>query len=371
MKTPLIALSALLPLMATADKYSINSQPFGHVDGKPVELYTFTNESGAKVSITNYGATVTKLIVPDKNGRMGDVVLGFDTVADYVEKSPYFGCIAGRYANRIAKGKFTLDGKEYSLPINNEPNALHGGLKGFDKQIWKAAIGNDGSNPTLTLTYTSADGEEGYPGTLETSLTYTWTQDNALHIDYKATTDKPTVLNLTNHSYFNLAGEGSKSVLDHKLQINAEHYNPIDPTSIPTGIEPVNGTPFDFTKPTRVGDRIEEENEQLKNGKGYDHNFVMKDSRDGKLAVVAIVSELTSGRVLTVETTEPGIQFYSGNFLDGLKGKGGKVYPHRSALCLEAQTFPDSPNQKEFPSPVLRPGETYTQTTVYKLGVAK
>ena len=367
----LIAITAPLTLVASAAKFSINSQPFGEVDGKPVEVYTLSNESGASVSITNYGATVTKLIVPDKDGKMGDVVLGFDTVAEYVEKSPYFGCIAGRYANRIAKGKFTLDGKEYTLAINNGPNALHGGLKGFDKQIWSASIGNDGSNPTLSLSYTSPDGEEGYPGNLATTVTYTWTQDNALHIDYKATTDAPTVLNLTNHSYFNLAGEGSKTVLDHKLQINAEHYNPIDPTSIPTGIAPVKGTPFDFTTATVIGERIDQENEQLKNGIGYDHNFVMKDSRDGKMGVAAIVTEATSGRILTVSTTEPGIQFYSGNFLDGPAGKGGKIYNHRSALCLESQTFPDSPNQKEFPSPILRPGETYTQTTIYQLSVAK
>ncbi|MDE0860214.1 MAG: galactose mutarotase [Akkermansiaceae bacterium] len=371
MNKRLLALAALLPFAASAAKFSISAQPFGEVDGKAVELYTLSNESGAKVSITNYGGTVTSLIVPDKDGKMGDVVLGFDTVGEYLEKSPYFGCIAGRYANRIAKGKFTLDGKEYSLAINNEPNTLHGGVKGFDKQIWKAKVGNQGDNPSLTLTYTSPDGEEGYPGTLKSTVTYTWTQKNALRIRYKATTDKPTVLNLTNHSYFNLAGEGSETVLDHHLQIKAKRYNPIDPTSIPTGIAPVKGTPFDFTKSTRIGKRIDQENEQLKNGMGYDHNFIMKDSRDGKIGVAAIVTEPTSGRVLTVKTSEPGIQFYSGNFLDGLEGKGGKGYAHRSALCLEAQTFPDSPNQKEFPSPVLRPGETYIQTTIYELGVKK
>ncbi len=371
MKKPLLALAALLPLTASAAKYSINARPFGQVDGKPVKLYTLSNESGAKVSITNYGGTVTSLVVPDKNGKMGDVVLGFDTVAEYVEKSPYFGCITGRYANRIAKGKFTLDGKEYTLATNNEPNHLHGGLKGFDKQIWKATLGNTGDSPTLTLSYTSPDGEGGYPGTLENTVTYTFTQDNALRIDYKSTTDKPTVLNLTNHSYFNLAGEGSKTVLDHHLQLNAGRYNPVDKTSIPTGIDPVKGTPFDFSKATRIGERIDQDHEQLQNGKGYDHNFILKDSRSDKLVVAAIVTEPTSGRVLTVSTTEPGIQLYTGNFLDGPEGKGGKVYPHRSAFCLEAQTFPDSPNQKKFPSPVLRPGQTYTQTTIYRLGVSK
>ena len=300
---------------------------------------------------------------------MGDVVLGFDSVAEYVEKSPYFGCITGRYANRIANGKFTLDGKDYSVATNNDPNHLHGGLKGFDKKIWKARIGNMGDSPSLVLTYTSPDGEEGYPGTLNNSVTYTWTQDNALRIRYKSTTDKPTILNLTNHSYFNLAGEGDKTNLQHRVKINAEHYNPIDETSIPTGIAPVEGTPFDFRKPTQIGKRINEENEQLKNGKGYDHNFVLKKTDDGKLMTAAVVTEPTSGRILTVKTTEPGIQFYTGNFLDDLKGKGGKNYAHRSAFCLESQTFPDSPNQKEFPSPVLRPGETYSQVTVYHFGL--
>jgi aldose 1-epimerase len=371
MNKQLLTLCTFLPLAAPAAKFSVTSGPFGEVDGKPVELYTLANESGASVSITNYGGTVTSIVVPDKTGKMGDVVLGFDTVAEYVEKSPYFGCITGRYANRIAKGRFTLDGKEYTVATNNDPNHLHGGLKGFDKQIWKAKIGNNTDNPTLTLTYTSPDGEEGYPGTLTNSVSYTWTQDNALRIRYRSTTDKPTILNLTNHSYFNLAGEGSKTNLDHRIKINAKHYTPIDETSIPTGIAPVEGTPFDFSKPTRIGKRIDEDNEQLKNGKGYDHNFVLKKKDDGKLMTAAIVTEPTSGRVLTVKTTEPGIQFYTGNFLDDVKGKGGRNYAYRSAFCLESQTFPDSPNQKEFPSPVLRPGETYNQVTVYHFGIKK
>ena len=364
-----LTLCAFLPFAASAAKFSVTSKPFGEIDGKSVELYTLSNESGAKVSITNYGGTVTSIVVPDKDGEMGDVVLGFDSVAEYVEKSPYFGCITGRYANRIANGKFTLDGKDYSVATNNDPNHLHGGLKGFDKKIWKARIGNMGDSPSLVLTYTSPDGEEGYPGTLNNSVTYTWTQDNALRIRYKSTTDKPTILNLTNHSYFNLAGEGDKTNLQHRVKINAEHYNPIDETSIPTGIAPVEGTPFDFRKPTQIGKRINEGNEQLKNGKGYDHNFVLKKTDDGKLMTAAVVTEPTSGRILTVKTTEPGIQFYTGNFLDDLKGKGGKNYAHRSAFCLESQTFPDSPNQKEFPSPVLRPGETYSQVTVYHFGL--
>jgi aldose 1-epimerase len=371
MNKQILTLCTFLPLAASAAKFSVTSKPFGEIEGKPVELYTLTNESGAKVSITNYGGTVTSIVVPDKDGKMDDVVLGFDTLAEYVEKSPYFGCITGRYANRIAKGKFTLDGKEYTVATNNDPNHLHGGLKGFDKQIWKARIGNKDDAPTLTLTYTSPDGEEGYPGTLSNTVTYTWTQDNALRIRYKSTTDKPTILNLTNHSYFNLAGEGSESNLDHRIKINAKHYNPIDATSIPTGIAPVEGTPFDFSKPTRIGKRIGDDHEQLKNGGGYDHNFVLKKKDDGKLMTAAVVTEPTSGRILTVKTTEPGIQFYTGNFLDDVKGKGGKPYPHRSAFCLESQTFPDSPNQKGFPSPVLRPGEAYTQVTIYHLGVKK
>ena len=251
-----LTLCAFLPFAASAAKFSVTSKPFGEIDGKSVELYTLSNESGAKVSITNYGGTVTSIVVPDKGGKMGDVVLGFDSVAEYVEKSPYFGCITGRYANRIANGKFTLDGKDYSVATNNDPNHLHGGLKGFDKKIWKARIGNMGDSPSLVLTYTSPDGEEGYPGTLNNSVTYTWTQDNALRIRYKSTTDKPTILNLTNHSYFNLAGEGDKTNLQHRVKINAEHYNPIDETTNPAGIAPVEETPIDFRKPTQIGKRI-------------------------------------------------------------------------------------------------------------------
>ncbi len=370
MKPALLILSPYLILQSHAEKFSISAQPFGAVEGAPVELYTFTNESGASVSITNYGGAVTKIIVPDKNGAMADVVLGFDKIEGYLGDNPFFGCITGRYANRIAKGKFSLDGTDYTLATNNEPNHLHGGLKGFDKKIWQASIGNNGSNPTLTLTDTSPDGEEGYPGNLKSSVTYTWTQDNALRIDYQATTDKATVVNLTNHSYFNLAGEGTQSVLDHELQLNAAHYTPIDSTSIPTGIEPVAGTPFDFTKSTPVGERIEQDHPQLKNGHGYDHNYVLKKEKSDKLITAAIVKDPNSGRTLTVQTTETGIQLYTGNFLKEVAGKDGHVYKKNSALCLEAQTFPDSPNQKTFPSPILRPGETYTQTTIYQFGVS-
>lgn len=354
-------------LTSLASATTITSRQWGEIEGNSVTLYTLKNQSGASVSISNYGGTVTSIIVPDKNGKMADVALGFDTLAEYREKSPYFGCITGRYANRIAKGKFTLDGTEFTLATNNDPNHLHGGDQGFDKRLWTATV----KDSELVLNYTSPDGEQGYPGTLKTTVTYRWTEKNALHINYEASTDKPTVINLTNHSYFNLAGEGADTILDHQLQINAAQYNPIDPTSIPTGIAPVKDTPFDFTKPTAIGSRIGVENTQLKNGLGYDHNFVLKTKDDGKLMKAAILTEPKSGRTLTVSTTEPGIQFYCGNFLDNLPGKGGKTYKYRSGLCLEAQTFPDSPNQKEFPSPVLRPGETYRQTTIYQLGVSR
>ena len=323
------------------------------------------------MTISNYGGTVISIVVPDKNGKMADVALGFDTLAEYQEKSPYFGCITGRYANRIAKGKFTLDGKEYQLATNNEPNHLHGGEKGFDKQVWTSGVFSSLDSANVLLTYSSPDGDQGYPGKLDTTVAYNWNNNNELQIVYSATTDKPTVVNLTNHTYFNLAGHGSKTILDHTLQINATKYNPVDATSIPTGIAPVEGTPFDFRKPMVIGARIEQKNEQLKNGIGYDHNYILKEKADGLVTTAAILTHPGSGRTLTVTTTEPGIQFYSGNFLDGPKGKAGKTYAHRSGLCLEAQTFPDSPNQKNFPSPVLRPGKRYTQITTYKFGIAK
>ncbi len=357
-----------------SDSPAIQEEPFGTIDGQEVRLYTLTNANGVQAKITNYGGIVVSFIAPDKNGEMADVVLGFDSADEYVSKeSPYFGCITGRYANRIAKGKFTLDGQEYTLATNNDPNHLHGGDKGFDKRIWKAEPMETTDGPALKLSYTSPDGEEGYPGTLETTVTYTLTADNGLRIDYQATTDKPTVLNLTNHSYFNLGGHGSGTILDHELMIAADRYTPIDETSIPLGDLPsVEGTPFDFRKPTAIGARIGEDNEQLKNGLGYDHNFVIKDSRDGKLQLVATVHDPESGRLLEVESDEPGLQLYVGNFLpkdEPMKGKDGKEYSYREAFCLEAQTFPDSPNQADFPSPVLRPGETYTQTTIYRLKV--
>ncbi len=348
---------------------SIQEKDFGEIDGKKITLYTLSNGKGMTVKIANYGGTIVNIEVPDRDGKMGDVCLGFDSISEYVEKSPFFGCIAGRYANRIAKGKFTLDGKEYTLATNNEPNHLHGGKKGFDKQVWNAKTGPDNK---LTLNWTSPDGDEGYPGALSVELTYTLNEDNGLQIDYHATTDKPTVLNLTNHCYFNLSGHGEDTILDHLMQINADRYTPVDATSIPLGpLATVEGTPFDFRKATAIGARIETDNEQLKNGKGYDHNFVIKDSRDGKLQHVATVTDPKTGRVLEVHSSEPGLQFYCGNFLDNLKGKDGKTYLHRGGFCLESQTFPDSPNQASYPSPVLRPGESYKQTTIYRFDTTK
>ncbi len=332
-----------------------------------VTKYTLVNKAGNHVSISTLGGTVTNLVVPDKDGKLADVVLGFDTVDGYLKDSPYFGCITGRVCNRIAKGKFTLDGKEFTLPINNKPNSLHGGTFGLDKMVWKAEAAK---GPVLKLTYTSPDGAQGYPGNLNCTVQYTWTDANELKIEYTATTDKATVVNLTNHSYFNLAGHASGSILDHELKLLADKYTPTDDTLIPTGkIEPVKGTPFDFTTATKIGARIKE----IKaDPVGYDLNYAHGTKREEKARLVATVTEPTSGRVLEVLTTEPGVQFYSGNFLDGkVTGKGGAVYKQYQAFCLEDQFFPDSPNQKDFPSITLKPGETYTHATVYKLGVAK
>lgn len=373
MKPQFIALclssALLMSALPTHAAGTIESKPFGKVDGQEVQLYTLSNGK-ITVSITNYGGIVTSILTPDKTGKVADIALGYNSAEEYVKGSPYFGSITGRYANRIAKGKFSLDGKEYTLAINNEPNSLHGGLKGFDKVIWKA---EPGPGAFLKLTYTSPDGEEGFPGKLDSTVVYSLTDDNALRIDYLAVTDKPTVLNLTNHSYFNLAGEGSgQTILNHEIQILADRYTPVDATSIPTGVAKVEGTPLDFRQSTAIGKRIGEDNEQLKFGIGYDHNYVLADTRRSEPALAAVVKEPTTGRVLEVLTTEPGIQFYVGNFLDGSNvGKSGKPYAHRTGFCLEAQVFPDSPNQggKEgFTSARLNPGDSYTQTTIYKFG---
>jgi len=341
-------------------------------DGKEVFLYTLTNAKGCVVKVTNYGGIVTELIVPDKNGKMGDVVLGYDKLEDYIKASPYFGCLVGRYGNRICKGKFTLNGKEYTLAVNNGENALHGGLKGFDKVVWDAKEKTAAEGPALELSYVSKDMEEGYPGTLSVKVTYTWTDKNEFRIDYEATTDKDTVVNLTQHSYFNLAGAGDGDILNHKVKILADNLTPVDKTLIPIGeLRKVKGTPFDFTESVKIGDRIEQVDEQLKFGGGYDHNWVLNNG-SGSLALAAKVYEPTSGRRMKVLTTEPGLQFYVGNFLDGTNiGKGGKAYKHRYGFCMETQHFPDSPNQPKFPTTVLKPGQVYKQTTVYAFSADK
>lgn len=339
---------------------------FGMLDDRLVKLFTLTNASGAQVSIAEYGGIVVSLKVPDRDGNLGDVVLGYDNLDSYVEDTPYFGAITGRYANRIAAGRFEIDGTTYELPVNNGPNSLHGGIKGFDKVIWKGEPTAPGDG--VAFTYVSADGEEGYPGKLDATVTYTWTDANELKIEYLASTDKPTVINLTNHSYFNLKDGGASTILDHELSINADRYTPVtDEGAIPTGeLASLDGSPLDFRQSTQIGERIEQEDEQLGFGFGYDHNYVLNASDDG-MALAATVYDPSSGRVMEVLTEEPGVQFYSGNFLDGHHvGKGGVAYARRSGLCLETQHFPDSPNQPDFPPTVLRPGETYATATIYR-----
>jgi aldose 1-epimerase len=370
METSLLTATFLAGIaMLNAATPSINVKPFGKLaDGQKVSLYTLTNKNGAVTTISNYGGTVTSLMMPDRNGKVADVVLGFSSLDKYVKDSPYFGALIGRYGNRIAKGEFSLDGKNYKLATNNIGNALHGGLKGFDKVVWEATPKVTAQGPSLKLTYTSKDGEEGYPGTLKVTATYTLTNKNELKLVYRATTDKDTVVNLTHHSYFNLAGQGNGTILDHVLTLKASHYTPVDKTLIPTGkVATVQGTPFDFRKPTSIGARIDEKDEQLKFAGGYDHNFVADKLVPGTLDRIAKVEEPKSGRVMEVFTTEPAVQFYAGNFLDGtLKGKGGKVYVRRGGFCLEPQHYPDSPNHKNFPATVLKRGETYKNTIIYR-----
>lgn len=328
---------------------------------------TLKNKNGLVAVITPFGGKVISLWVPDKTGKLGDVVLGYDLADEYIKGNPYFGALIGRYGNRIAKGKFSLDGKEYQLATNNGANALHGGPHGFHNLLWQ----KKNSTPNqLVLTYLSKDGDEGYPGNLNAQVTYTLTDDNELMIDYEAVTDAPTIVNLTHHSFFNLAGEGNGDILNHMMTINGDAFTPVDSGLIPTGeLKPVKGTPFDFTKPTAIGKHIDEADEQLKNGKGYDHNWVLS-KKANELSLAATVTEPTSGRVMEVWTTEPGLQFYSGNFLDGTNvGKGGKKYEFRTAFCLEAQHFPDSPNHPDFPSTVLKPGDKYSQKTIYRFRI--
>jgi len=340
--------------------------------GTPIDLFTLRNAKGAEAKITNYGGIVVSLKVPDRKGKMGDVVLGYDTLAQYINNNPYFGCLVGRYGNRIAKGKFTLGGKECTLLTNNGPNALHGGAKGFDKVVWEAKSFESPDGPALELRYVSKDGEEGYPGALSVKATYTLTDENGLRLDYEATTDKDTVVNLTQHSYFNLADAGKSEILNHEVMIAADRFTPVDSTLIPTGeLRPVKGTPFDFTTPMKIGARINADDEQIKFGNGYDHNWVINKS-PGELGVIARVHEPTSGRVLEVLSTEPGLQFYTGNFLDGsITGKGDTVYKFRHAFCMEPQHYPDSPNKPDFPSVALKPGQVYKNTIIYRFSVEK
>lgn len=342
-------------------------------DFDSIKLYTLKNAADMTVKITNYGATVTSIVVPDRSGKMADVVLGYDEVEDYMNAvdKPYFGAIVGRYGNRIAGGQFRIGEKTYTLATNNGPNHLHGGIIGFDKVVWQATPGTNAEQPELTLSYRAKDGEEGYPGNLRVTVVYSLTKENRLVVDYEAMTDQATPINLTQHSYFNLKGEGNGTILDHELMINADRFTPVDETLIPTGaLQEVSGTPFDFRQAKPIGRDIEQEDQQLTYGGGYDHNFVLNNApTDGELRLAARVREPSSGRVLTIYTTEPGVQFYCGNFLDGrLKGKSGNPYVHRGGFCLETQHFPDSPNQPTFPSTILLPGKKYESTTEFRFG---
>lgn len=348
------------PVESGVSKTSFGQSP----DGQPVELYTLRNRKGMEAQICDYGGIVTTLKVPGRDGKLDDVVLGYDNLAGYLKNSPFFGCIVGRYGNRIGGAKFTLDGKTYPLAANNGPNSLHGGIKGFDKAVWAVvkATGN-----SLEMKYTSPDGEEGFPGKLAVTTTYTVTAEDELRIDYQATTDKPTVLNLTHHSYFNLAGQGTGDVLGHEVFINSDKITPVNKDLVPTGdYASVEGTPLDFRTPTTIGARIDSPDQQMQYGSGYDHNWVISKPAN-LLGLQARVYEPKTGRVMEVWSTEPGVQFYTGNFLDGtITGKGGAVYQRRAGFCFEPQHYPDSPNKPNFPSVVLRPGQTFKSTIIYR-----
>ncbi len=350
------------------DVERIRKEPFGKApDGTPVELFTLTNKNGMSVQITNYGGIITTLRVPDAGGDLEDVVLGYYTLEKYLEKSPHFGALVGRYGNRIAHGEFTLDGKKYELVTNNGPNHLHGGKEGFDKKVWEAEMITKDHASALKLHYLSPHMEEGYPGNLDVYATYRLTDENEVRLDFEATTDRKTILNLTHHSYFNLKGHGKGRILDHLIRFDADRIVPIDDEAIPLGgLMDVEGTPFDFKEFRTIGEDINDDHIQIRNGSGYDHTFVI-NGEYGRLRKACTVKEPASGRIMEVYTTEPGVQFYTGNHLDGsIKGKEGRIYERRSGFCLEAQHFPDSPHNPDFPSTVLEPGETYTQTTVYK-----
>lgn len=359
---------------------NISERPFGKTpEGKDVSIFTLSNSKGMKAEITNYGGIVVSLSVPDKKNNFSDVVLGFSnldgyTREEYIKDCPYFGAIIGRYANRIAYGTFKIGSEEYKVPINNTPGgipcSLHGGIKGFDKRVWQADTSTENGTPQLKLHYLSKDGEENYPGNLDVTVTYTLTENNELKIDYFATTDKATPINLTNHSYFNLKGEGSGDILDHEVMINADRFTPVNKGLIPTGeLKEVKGTPFDFTSAHKIGERINDKNEQLEYCNGYDLNWVL-GTGSGELKMAATVYEPSTGRFLEVLTDQPGVQFYSGNFLNGkLTGKSGKPYERRNGMCLETQHFPDSPNHPEFPTTILEPGKEFRSTTIYRFSV--
>ena len=352
-------------------KPKIETSSFGTLpDGREVKKFTLRNKNGMSVSFINYGGIIVSIEVPDKNGKIEDVVLGYDSLSHYVKNNPYFGALIGRYGNRIARGKFSLNGKSYQLATNNGVNHLHGGVKGFDKVFWNVEQLHEAAVPTFTLRYESKDGEEGYPGNLKVTVVYYLTDNNEFNIIYQGTTDKTTIVNLTQHTYFNLSGDAKTDILQHELVLNAEKFIPVDKTLIPTGVlQKVEGTPFDFRTPVTIGSRIDKKDQQLEFGKGYDHCWVINDpepSNNSNLTLAATLHEPVSGRVMSVYTSEPGIQFYSGNFLDGSNiGKKGAVYQHRYGLCLESEHFPDSPNRNNFPSVVLKPGDTYRTQTVY------
>lgn len=361
------------PAAASAKEGSVDKAVFGITpDGETVDAYTLTNSEGMEVRAITFGGIITSIRVPDRTGKLDDVALGFSSLEGYLKNPPYLGAIIGRYGNRIGKGQFTLDGKTYSLAINNRPNHLHGGNKGFNKVVWKSESFKNADNVGIVFTHTSPDGDEGYPGTLSLSVTYTLNNKNEIAFDYQATTDKATPVNLTQHSYFNLAGEGSGDILAHVMTIHASKITPVDQTLIPTGeLASVEGTPFDFRKPTAIGARIAANDTQMRYGNGYDHNFVLDRSGNG-LVLAAHVEDPTTGRVLEISTTEPGMQFYTGNFLDGtLTGKSGRAYKQRMGFALETQHYPDSPNKPDFPSTILKPGETYQSKTVFAFKVAK
>ncbi|MEI9994370.1 MAG: aldose epimerase family protein [Rhizomicrobium sp.] len=371
-----IALSAatMVPSAPAAGllHHAILKMPFGKAGAETVDIYTLTNAGGIEARIMTYGAAIVSLKTPDRDGHLQNIVLGFDTLEPYLAGVPYFGATVGRYANRIANGRFALGGKTYQLPQNDGPNSLHGGKQGFDKRVWTAEPLDTPQGPALRLTYVSAAGEEGYPGELTVHVTYRLGDDDALAIEFEATTTAPTPLNLANHAYFNLTGDPRQTILDHVLTIDADRFTPVDPTLIPTGeLRAVQGTPFDFRTPAAIGSRIEAADDQLRIGKGYDHNWILTKPKPGALSRAALLFDPRSGRTLEVRTTQPGLQFYSGNFLDGKPAGGGTVFAHRTGLCLETQHFPDSPNRPDFPSTILRPGETYSEKTVLAFRVVK